>query len=147
MTLKSVMITLYEWILDRLQAVKGSDYDYLHSSCIELQESLSDVETRYCILSSRYAGLEESLKQASEANADLHCKLKQVTFLEGRVQELEIALAKQKIEPSKAKEKVEPVLWSRSAWRAIAQQRSIASIPDTEPDSVKNLENKVAKEI
>jgi hypothetical protein len=146
MTLKSVMITLYEWILDRLQAVKGSDYDYLHSSCIELQESLSDVETRYCILSSRYAGLEESLKQASEANADLHCKLKQVTFLEGRVQELEIALAKQKIEPKKDN-KVEPVLFSRSSWRAIAQQRSIASIPDTEPDSVKQLESKVAKEI
>jgi hypothetical protein len=136
MTLKSVIITLRELLCRWFNLVLYEDWDIaqcciesLHKKCAELNNLIIN-----------YPGI---VDRASEANARLQHT---ITFLEGRVQELEIAAAKQKIEPKKDN-KVEPVLFSRSSWRAIAQQRSIASIPDTEPDSVKQLESKVAKEI
>jgi hypothetical protein len=82
----------------------------------------------------------------------IQCKLKQVTFLEGRVRELEVIIAKHDAETHSLKKQARdvgehlPVITGRAGWRAIAQIRSMATMQEPEPDSVKQLENRVAKE-
>lgn len=141
--MKSVMITLRQLLCKWFDLTLDEDVNLLmdRHSYERAKDSTFAYEQSVVIVR-----LREDLGRASEANADLQLKLKQITFLENRVRELEIQLAKPKIEPKPTKAAMEPVIWSRSSWRAVAQQRSMATIPDVEPDSVKQLEKRVIKE-
>lgn len=144
--IKSVIITLYDWVLVQLYAVPASMYDSLFDSCVKLQESEAEYSRQLDKAIDAKNDLKVRLENASEANAELQCKLKQVTFLENRVRELEGQLNKQKIEPKKVVDEKQPIITGRAGWRAIAQMRSMATMQGPEPDSVKQLENRVAKE-
>jgi uncharacterized coiled-coil protein SlyX len=145
--LESVMITLKGWICSWFDLIPYEDYN-IALACIDnekfiIKDQRTQIESLHAILDQTT----ERLNKSAEANAELHIKLKQVTFLENRVQELEIAAAKQKIEPKKVVDEKQPIITGRAGWRAIAQMRSASTVPDAEPDSVKDLDKRVAKEV
>jgi hypothetical protein len=143
---ESVMITFRQLFCRWFNLVPKEDWDIAQCCIINQQVLGKRKQDTIDNLQLSWDACLHQLSRAAESNADLQCKLKQVTFLEGRVQELEMKLNQTTLVPRKVVNESEPIITGRSGWRAIAQMRTQNTIPSPEDDSVAALQHKATRE-